>query len=297
MQTVKLGGTVLDVKVSTLPEISRDLTDRNRPSPFAFTGNKFEFRAVGAKQSVSFPVTLLNSAVASAIIEVTAALRKQMGDKQFPSEADKLAVVKKYITETKAIRFEGDNYSDAWKQEAAKRGLLNITNCPDAFAQLMEPVNFNMLSGAPLHLFSKKELQSRHHILLEKYAKDLLIEANVLASMLKSQIIPAAFEYRRSVAEGAAHLASCGADAAPEVAALKRITPVLLEVQKGVEQLEDAIKQTNAAHDDVDKHARAANSLLLPALNEVRKPVDLLETLVGDKYWPLPRYQELLFQI
>lgn len=296
MQTVKLGGTVLDVKVSTLPEIARDLTDRNRTSPFAFTGNKFEFRAVGAKQSVSFPVTLVNAAVASALIEVTAALRKQTGDKPFPSDGDKLAVIKKYIAETRNVRFEGDNYSEAWAQEAAKRGLLNIKNCPDAFAQLLNPVNANMLTGT-LQLFSKQELHSRHHILLEKYAKDLLIEANVLKTILNSQIIPAAFEYRRSVAEGAAHLTTCGAGADPEISALKAITPVLSAVQSGVQKLDEAINKVNAEHHDVEKHARAANAYILQAMDAVRKDVDLLETLVGDKYWPLPRYQELLFQI
>ncbi|KAG5457257.1 MAG: hypothetical protein BJ554DRAFT_2778, partial [Olpidium bornovanus] len=193
--------------------------------------------------------------------------------------------------------FEGDNYSAAWREEAAKRGLLNINNCPDAFAQLMNPVNFDMLTSPRFQLFSRKELLSRHHILLEKYVKDLLIEANMLKTMLKSQIVPAAFEYRRSVAEGAANLIACGGGAEPEVAALKRITPILAEVQKGVEYLEAVIVEVNESKDNVEKHACAANALIVPAMEAVREHVDLLETLVGDSYWPFPRYQELLFQI
>jgi glutamine synthetase len=119
MEAIKVGGTVLDVQVSTLPEIARDLTDRNRTSPFAFTGNKFEFRAVGAKQSPSFPVTLLNSAVAASIAEVTAALEAKAGGKA-PTSADIIAVLKQYITKTKNIRFEGDGYSAEWHAEAQR---------------------------------------------------------------------------------------------------------------------------------------------------------------------------------
>ena len=136
LETVKLGGTRLDIKVSSLPPINRDLTDRNRTSPFAFTGNKFEFRAVGSKQSPSFPVTLVNSAVASSIGKVTQELVKVMGSKSAPSNEDILTVVRKFIQSSKNIRFEGNNYSDAWVQEAVKRGLPNIKNCPDAFKQV-----------------------------------------------------------------------------------------------------------------------------------------------------------------
>jgi glutamine synthetase len=136
LQTVKLGGTMLDIKVPTLPPISRDLTDRNRTSPFAFTGNKFEFRAVGSKQSPSFPVTLINSAVAASMNAVSDDLLKAMGSKKEPSVDDVLTVVKKYIKLSKAVRFEGNNYSQEWKDEAVKRGLLNISSCPVAFRQV-----------------------------------------------------------------------------------------------------------------------------------------------------------------
>ena len=142
LQTVKLGGTALDIKVSTLPPISRDLTDRNRTSPFAFTGNKFEFRAVGSKQSPSFPVCLLNAAVADSITNVTNELIKVMGTKSEPSIDDILIVVKKFTKSSKPVRFEGNNYSDEWKKEAVKRGLLNISDCPTAFQQVIHSIPF-----------------------------------------------------------------------------------------------------------------------------------------------------------
>ena len=136
LQTVKLGGTALDIKVSTLPPIARDLTDRNRTSPFAFTGNKFEFRAVGSKQSPSFPVCVINAAVAASVTAVTEDLAKVMGSKSEPSVDDILKVVRTYIKSSKAVRFEGNNYSEEWRQEAVKRGLLNIKSCPEAFKQV-----------------------------------------------------------------------------------------------------------------------------------------------------------------
>jgi glutamine synthetase len=136
LKTVQVGGTALDIKVSTLPPIARDLTDRNRTSPFAFTGNKFEFRAVGSKQSPSFPVCVINTAVAASLNSIVDDLKKAMGSKEFPSAEDMLGVVRKYIKSSKAVRFEGNGYSQEWVDEAKNRGLLNISSCPDAFEQV-----------------------------------------------------------------------------------------------------------------------------------------------------------------
>lgn len=293
-QSVALGGTVLDLKVATLPSISRDLTDRNRTSPFAFTGNKFEFRAVGSKQSPSFPVTLLNSAVASAIREVAAALREKQGDKPYASDQDKIEVIKRFIRETKAIRFEGNNYSDAWVQEAEKRSLPNITNCPDAFSRLLEPVHLEMLTS--LGIFTSAELHSRHHILMEKYAKDLLVEANTLLSMIIQQVLPAAYLYRRDVAQGASLIATVGAEPAPEIRTLNELAPILTQLQEAVEVLKKAVEKTDAEL-DVELIARTAGKEILPAMEAVRVHADRLEELIGDKYWPLPKYTELLFNL
>ncbi|KAG0032239.1 hypothetical protein BGZ81_011330, partial [Podila clonocystis] len=294
VQTIKLGGTALDVKVASLPTIARDLTDRNRTSPFAFTGNKFEFRAVGSKQSPAFPVTILNAAVASALQDVSAALREQKGDKPFPSDADKVAVIKKFITQTKAIRFEGDGYSDAWIQEAEKRGLPNIKTCPEAFAQLNDPVHANMLTK--LGIFSKSELTSRFFIMNERYAKDLLVEANTMRTMLAQQILPAAFEYRGSLAKTVALLNSIPGEAeSPELVALKSLTPVVRELQQAIVGIDEAIAKMHSIHDDAVAEAEAAQKYILPVMSAARDAADRLEVQTANAYYPIPTYSELLW--
>ncbi|KAL1916277.1 uncharacterized protein VTP21DRAFT_5894 [Calcarisporiella thermophila] len=289
-QSIKLGGTVLDLKVAALPTIARDLTDRNRTSPFAFTGNKFEFRAVGSKQSPSFPVTLLTAAVASAIQSVTRDLIQQKGDKPYPTDEDKLAVIRKYIARTKPIRFEGDNYSEAWRKEAAARGLPDIKNGVEAFAQLLHPDNAGMLKK--MGVFSDSELHSRYHILMERYVKDWVVEANTLRTMILTQVLPAGFEYRRSLAEGAKLLKEVEVEAKPELDLLKKLTPLLNGLQASVEKLTEAVHHAEAVEDLAEQGKRAHG--LWDLMNEVRKYADSLEELVADKNWPYPRYAELL---
>ncbi|KAF9438143.1 hypothetical protein BGZ76_009517 [Entomortierella beljakovae] len=294
IQTIKLGGTALDVKVASLPSISRDLTDRNRTSPFAFTGNKFEFRAVGSKQSPAFPVTILNAAVASALDDVTAALREQMGDRPFPSDADKVAVIKKFIASTKAVRFEGDGYSEAWIHEAERRGLPNIKTSPEAFEQLLNPAHSDMLTK--LGIFTTTELQSRHLILQERYAKDLVVEASTLRTMLASQILPAAFEYRSSLAQSISLLNGIGADeSAPELEALKVMTPVCKELQGTIANLDKVLHDIHNYSEDPVQEAKYACANILPALNDARAAADKLELLTADKFYPIPKYSELLW--
>jgi glutamine synthetase len=295
MQSVRVGGTVLDLKVATLPNIARDLTDRNRTSPFAFTGNKFEFRAVGSKQSVSFPVTLLNSAVASALEEVAKELEKQKGDKQYASEQDQIAVIKHFIKLTKDVRFEGDNYSDAWVKEAEKRGLPNINNSYDAFSRLREARNADMLEK--VGVFSKEELESRYHILMEKYAKDVRIEAQTLHTMVVQQILPAAFAYRKELAEGASMLKAVDAGAEPEIKVLKTLTPILTNLQNAITDLEKQIIASDDITDDIGALGKQSQASLLPAIENVRAYADDLESIVGDKFWPLPKYTELFLNI
>ncbi|KAF9358888.1 hypothetical protein BGX34_008665 [Mortierella sp. NVP85] len=289
IHSIKLGGTVLDVKVATLPNIARDLTDRNRTSPFAFTGNKFEFRAVGSKQSPSFPVTILNAAVASALQDVSEALRQQMGSKPYPTDADKLAVIKKFIVSTKNIRFEGDGYSDAWVQEAEKRGLPNIRTCPEAFEQLLNPSHASMLTK--LGIFSQSELTSRYYIMNERYAKDLLVEANTMRTMLAQQILPGAFEYRGSLAKTAQALKGIeGEGESPELGALKALTPAVKDLQAAIEGLDAAIAKLHSIHDDPVAEAKAASDTIVPAMAKAREAADRLEVLTADRYYPIPRY-------
>ncbi|KAG0313595.1 hypothetical protein BGZ99_008722 [Dissophora globulifera] len=293
IKTIKLGGTALDVMIATLPEISRDLTDRNRTSPFAFTGNKFEFRAVGSKQSPSFPMALLNAAVASSLLKIVEALKTAAGDKPYPSDADKLKVIRQYIASTKNVRFEGDNYSDNWRNEASRRGLLNITSCPEAFDQILEESNSSMLCG--LGVFSKSELQSRHHILMERYAKDLMLEANTLRTILAQQILPAAYEYRAALAASCAQQKEIGVSAGPELKTLNLTTPLVESLLDWIDKLDDAINTVHQHNQDPAKEARASAAYILPAMEGAREVADELEIILADKYFPLPKMSELLW--
>jgi len=298
LQTVKVGGTVLDLKVSTLPQISRDLTDRNRTSPFAFTGNKFEFRAVGSKQSPSLPVTFLNSAVAASLVEVTAALEKQKGSKPIPSESDILAVVHEFTKSSKLVRFEGNNYSDEWVKEAEARGLPNIKTCPVAFRQLLEQKNRDLLVSQGIMTLS--EITSRFHIMMEKYVKDLMIEANTLKSMVLTGVIPAVFAYRKELAESLVAQKSLGIDisTAPEKITLDALTKLTNELVSTSQTLVNAIDKMNAMEhlaDGIEKQADYAGSKLTALLESVRSIVDEIEVYAADKYWPFPKYTELLF--
>ncbi|KAJ2005286.1 hypothetical protein H4R26_002043 [Coemansia thaxteri] len=298
-QSIKVGGTVLDVKVAALPSIARDLTDRNRTSPFAFTGNKFEFRAVGSKQSPSFPVTVLNCAVTAAVGEITAALRAQAeaGGRARPSEEDKLAVIRQFIGLTKNVRFEGDNYSEEWTREAERRGLPNIRTAPEAFTHLIKPKHMDMLVK-DTGIFTASELTSRYHIINERYAKDVLIEAETLVTIVGQQILPAAFEYRKGLAEAAAALKAVDVGAGPEVDTLNVLTPLVAALQGQLRALTQASEAAVAhASDDSNSHARFACENLVPAIASTRAAADALEVVVADKFWPLPKYTELLLTI
>ncbi|KAG0347960.1 hypothetical protein BGZ54_004749, partial [Gamsiella multidivaricata] len=173
----------------------------------------------------------------------------KMGDKPFPSDADKLAVIKKFIASTKSICFEGDGYSDAWIAEAEKRGLPNIRTCPEAFEQLLNPAHASMLTK--LGIFSQTELSSRYLIMNERYAKDLLVEANTMRTLLAQQILPAVFEYRGSLAQSVQLLSGIEGEAqSPELEALKALTPAVKELQAGIVALDEAIAKLHAIHDD-----------------------------------------------
>ncbi|KAI8987917.1 hypothetical protein BDF20DRAFT_852838 [Mycotypha africana] len=287
---MRVQGTTLDLKVATLPKLNRDMTDRNRTSPFAFTGNKFEFRAVGSKQSPAFPVTVLNSAVASALLEIKEDLLKQMGDKAVASEEDILAVIRKYITLTKKVRFEGDNYAEEWVKEAEKRGLPNIVKSPEAFKRILAPNNAEMLTR--LGVFTQAELESRFHIMNEKYAKEIIIEAQTLWGLLVQHVLPAAFSYRRELSESAAALKQIGAEAAPEMKWLAQLSPLCSDLEDISEELDQLLNE-QAPIEDPEKAAEHACYKISPAIEKARELCDKVERLVADKYWPLPKYHEM----
>lgn len=290
IKTIKLSGTVLDVQVSTLPNIDRDLTDRNRTSPFAFTGNKFEFRAVGSKQSPSFPMTLLNSAVADSLRDIKADLLKEKGSKPFVTDSDKLTVIRKYIKLSKPARFEGDNYSQAWADEALRRGLPNIKDSPTAFSYLRKPETVEMLTKG---IFTPSELESRYHILMEKYVKDVLIEANTLLSMVKQDVIPSALQYRSNIASSVNSLKQAELDFEPEKNALQETSPLVTSLQKLCKELEELVGA--ALHGDcIEAEAEVCSKKILPAMEKIREHADRLEKVVDDKLWPFPNFGEIL---
>lgn len=281
---------VLKLGVSKLPEVSKDNTDRNRTSPFAFTGNKFEFRAVGSSASPAFPITLLNAAVADGISEVTAALKKRKADGG-PIETAILDVLKDFVKDTKAVRFEGNNYSDEWVKEAERRGLPNLRKTPESLKELVSQKSKKLLTE--LQIFTEAEVVSRFHIRVEAYIKRLLIEVETLKSMVDTQVLPACFGYQGSLASAAAAAKTVGVPA-PQLESLEKITVAVQELQTKRSALEKAMGQYESIGNEEAKAEFLAQTVAT-TMDEIRNVVDTLEGSVADGYWPLPKYREMLF--
>ena len=285
---------MMKLGVARLPEIKRDTTDRNRTSPFAFTGNKFEFRAVGSSQSIAFPVALLNAAVAEAVGELTAELREEL--KKTPKTDDAvLKVVRKAFKATSAIRFEGNGYSAEWQKEAAKRGLLNLKRAPEALAQLIEKPAKKCLAG--LGILSEPEIESRYHVKLERYIKDIQIELHTLREMVDTLVLPAAFSYSSSLLEAAARARAAGIKSIPQIGAASSVNKAIAELQKHRAALEKAITKSETMHDELDACAAFLTKDGADAMAAVRASADALEVMVDDDCWPLPKYREMLFPV
>ena len=191
---------MIKLGVARLPEIEKDNTDRNRTSPFAFTGNKFEFRAVGSSQSIAFPIVLLNAAVAEAIGEITAALRGRAEEDEEGGRRGAQGRASESSRRRRAIRFEGNNYSDEWVKEAAKRGLPNLRRTPEALAQMHDEA-VAQAAHVARHPQRRRSCESRYHVRLERYIKDMLIEMHTLREMVDTMVLPAAFEYSGALAK------------------------------------------------------------------------------------------------
>jgi len=286
-EMIKLG-------VSRLPEIEKDNTDRNRTSPFAFTGNKFEFRAVGSSQSIAFPIVLLNAAVAEAIAEITVALKAELKKTKKVDDAV-LKVVRPIFKETSPVRFEGNNYSNDWVKEAEKRGLLNLRRTPEALAQLATKQSNKLLTS--LHILSDVELESRYHVRLERYVKDMLIELHTLREMVDTFVLPAGFGYAGTLANAAAQAKSAGVKIIPQVDAANAIGTLIVNLQKQRAALGKVIDKAESMHDDPVKQADLLTSAGADTMAQVRSCCDAIELTVGDEHWPLPKYREMLFPV
>ncbi|HEY4306091.1 MAG TPA: glutamine synthetase III [Gemmatimonadaceae bacterium] len=286
-QMIKMG-------VNRLPEIEKDNTDRNRTSPFAFTGNKFEFRAVGSSQSIAFPIVLLNAAVAEAIGEITTALRAELKKTKKVDDAV-LKVVRPIFKETAPIRFEGNNYSEEWVKEAAKRGLPNLRRAPDALAQMVSKSSRKLLTS--LGILNDEELDSRYHVRLERYIKDMLIEMHTLREMVDTQVLPAAFEYSGRLAESASLAKNAGIKVIPQIAAANELNEAITELQRHRAELSKVLDKAEGMHDDIVKQAELLTNNGAFQMAQVRGCCDALELKVADDAWPLPKYREMLFPV
>jgi len=285
---------MIQLGVAKLPEIQKDNTDRNRTSPFAFTGMKFEFRAVGASASIAFPTMLLNAVAAEAIDELTTKLREAKKTTKSIDDAV-LQVVSEAFRETASVRFEGNNYSEEWVEEAARRGLLNLRRTPEALAQMVTAQSRAMFSR--LGILSEVELESRFHVRIERYVKDMLIELHTLQQMVDTLVLPAAAAYANELAAGAAHAKSAGISVIPQVAMANRLGELIVQLQEGRAALGAAIDRAEAMHDEPEAQAKLLTSEGADTMARVRACCDALELSVADSSWPLPKYREMLFPV
>lgn len=285
---------MLKLGVAKLPEIEKDNTDRNRTSPFAFTGAKFEFRAVGSSASIAFPIVLLNAAVAEALSELTDELRAELKDTKSVDDAV-LKVVRKAFKESAPVRFEGNNYSDEWVKEAESRGLPNLRRTPEALESLIAKSAKKMLTS--FGVFTKEELESRYHVRMERYSKDLLIEMNTLKEMIDTLVLPAAYAYAGKLAEAAAQAKAAGITVIPQVDAANEVGTMIQALRTRRNELVKVLDQAEGMHDALEKQAKLLTSVGANTMEKVREAADALELIVGDEYWPLPKYREILFPV
>ena len=280
---------VIKLGVSKLPTVMKDNTDRNRTSPFAFTGNKFEFRAVGSSSSCAFPITLVNCSVADAIDEITASLEEKMKTTKSIEEAI-FVVVKEAIKETKNVRFEGNGYSADWVKEAEKRGLPHLRSTPEALHEIVSAKSIKLLTG--LGVFSEEEVKSRFHVRIETYNKRLMIEGECLQTIAETQILPASYQYSTVLAGGVAAAKAVGMQA-PQTEALAKLYQVVSTAQVELKKLERILDTVRALENEEEKAKKIAAELM-PQMGAIRDQCDLLENMVADGFWPLPKYREML---
>ena len=285
---VKEGGKLL-TGVSTLPDLQKDATDRNRTSPFAFTGNKFEFRMVGSADSIASPNTTLNAIVAEAFCEAADILEKA---KDFDMAVH--ALIKEYLTEHQRIIFNGNGYSDEWVAEAERRGLPNIKSMIEAAPTLTTDKAVKLFEK--FHIFTKVELESREEIIYETYAKTINIEALTMIDMAGKDIIPAVSAYTGDLANTVLAVKEAGATASTQVELLKKVDGLLTEAQAALETLQAETAKASAI-EDVKAQAFYYKDTVKTAMDALRAPVDKLEMVVDSDIWPMPTYGELMFEV
>ena len=284
----KKGGT-LTVGVDTLPPLPKDAGDRNRTSPFAFTGNKFEYRAVSSNQSIAGPLVALNTIVAESLDYIASELEKATGGDPSKLNGAVQALLRKIATEHSAIIFNGDGYSDAWHQEAAKRGLPNNRTTVDSLGELVTPEAMELFEK--YGVLSNRELQSRHDIYVEQYVKVVNSEALLTIEIAKTMIYPAAMTYASELAETALSIKELGLNV--DTSLLAKVTSLSNELLKGIDTLEH--KLGHNGHGDADAHAKHFGKTCFPQCSPYVLPWTRSKAMMADDLWPLPTYQEMLF--
>lgn len=287
--THSIKGGKLETGVRTLPELAKDATDRNRTSPFAFTGNKFEFRMVGSRDSIASPNIVLNTIVAESFADACDVLEK--------ADDFDLAVhdlIKKYATENQRIVFNGDGYSEAWVEEAERRGLPNIRSMVEAIPAMVTDKAVSLFER--FGVFTKAELESRAEIQYETYAKAINIEARTMIDMASKQFLPAFIKYTKTLADTVNSVKAAGADASVQMDCLNAVTSLMGETKKALDEL---IKVTDeaAAKEEGAVQANFYHSDVFPAMEALRAPVDKLEMIVDKEAWPMPSYGDLIFEV
>ena len=284
----------MDIGAKVLPHFIKDTTDRNRTSPFAFTGNKFEFRMLGSAASVANPNIVLNTAVAEVLAEFSASL-KDVPEEEMESAVH--ALLKKTIEEHKRIIFNGNGYTDEWVEEAEKRGLYNLKTTPDALPHFIAEKNIELFTKHGI--FTREELFSRYDIWLENYYKTINIESNTLAEMIQKQVIPSVYTYVEKLADTAAAKKSVVADisVASEAALISKLSTLADTMAKDLETLKADTAKALASSDDVLACSKAYQGTVLEDMEVLRKSADEAEALIPDELLPYPTYDELLFSI
>ena len=287
--THSLKGGKLETGVSTLPNVNKDATDRNRTSPFAFTGTKFEFRMVGSRDSIAGPNVVLNTIVAEAFSDACDVLEK--------AEDFDLAVhdlIKQYLTEHQRIVFNGNGYSDEWVEEAERRGLPNIKSMVEAIPALIKEENIAMFEK--FKVFTKAELESRAEIKYENYAKAINIEARTMIDMASKQIVPAIMKYTKTLADTILSVKTAGVEPIVQTEVLKEVSGLLVEMQKALDALK-VVTDKASVMDEGEEQAKYYHFDVVPAMAALRAPVDALEMIVDKEDWPMPSYGDLIFEV
>ncbi|MBN2745855.1 MAG: glutamine synthetase III [Bacteroidales bacterium] len=287
----------LKLDIGKIPEILLDNTDRNRTSPFAFTGNRFEFRAVGSSANCASPMIVLNSIMADQLNSFHEEVQNEVS-KGFKRDEAIFRILRKYIKATKNIIFEGNGYSDEWLKEAEKRGLTNIRQVPESLKAFVSPSTIKLMERN--NVLSKRELEARHEIRLDVFKKKVQIESRVLGDLAINHIIPTAVKYQNVLIEnvrGMRDLLNTGEfnrQAGLQLETLKEISAHISSIKEGVDAMVEQRKIANA-HSLIDDVAQAYQVGVVPYIEEIRYHIDKLELIIDDEIWPLPKYRELLF--